>query len=199
MKRAHANVRRHMRSGLALVELLIALAITATLLTATAIALDASIQAYQINCQQATVLQMERVAMNRIISTIRRSKLHAPENATLGSQFAGGATVTGQAIVMYDSAGVLTSFRYDATNKVLNLVTSGVTHPLMYGVEDFQVTMEPMRSSASVKTGGSWDLLKRATILMSVRSTGKTSMNTENIGSLTLSLSASVMPRRNSW
>jgi Tfp pilus assembly protein PilE len=193
------NVRRYTRSGLALVELLISLAITATLLTATAIALDASIQAYQINCQQATVLQMERVAMNRIISTIRRSKLHAPENASLAGQFAGGATVTGQAIVMYDSAGVLTSFRYDATNKVLNLVTSGVTHPLMYGVEDFQITMEPMRSSASVKTGGSWDLLKRATVLMSVRSTGKTSMNTENIGSLMLSLSASVMPRRNSW
>src|SRR3954447_10555444 len=150
MKRTAEKFLRN-RSGLALVELLISLSITASLLTATAVALDASIQAYQINCQQATLLQTERVAMNRMLGTIRRSKLHAPENAILNSQFATGATITGQSIAMYDTTGVLTSFRYDPTNKVLNLVTSGVTHPLMYGVEDFQLTMEPMRSSSSVR------------------------------------------------
>ena len=41
------------RAGLSLVEVMIALAITAMLLTATAVALDASIKAYQINVQQA--------------------------------------------------------------------------------------------------------------------------------------------------
>src|SRR5688500_9811580 len=33
------------------------------------------------------------------------------------------------------------------------------------GVEAFTVRMEPMRSAASIRTGGRWDLLKRATIL----------------------------------
>ena len=61
--------------------------------------------------------------MNRILSTIRRSKLHAPDDPTLRSQFATGKTVTGTAVAMFDVNGVATYFRYDATNKVLNLVT----------------------------------------------------------------------------
>lgn len=197
--RRRLRLRGSHRAGLGLVELMVSLAITAALLTATAVALDASIQAYQINVQQASVLQSERVTMNRIISTIRRSKLHAPENATLKAQFATGATVTDNSIAMYDANGTLTVFRYDSTNKLLNLVIGGVAHPLLYGVEDFQVTLQPMRSATSVKTGGSWDLLRRATVLLTAKSNSKTSMNGETPGSLSLSMSASVMPRRNSW
>ena len=53
-----------------------------------------------------------------------------------------------------------------------------------------------MRSETSTKTGGTWDLLKRATILLTVETSTKTSFGPEDIGSMKLSLSASVMPRR---
>ncbi len=193
------SCRPTFRSGLSLFEVLVALVITATLLTATAVALDASIKAYQINIQQASLIQMERVTMNRILSTIRRSKLHAPEDPTLSGQFASGQTVTGGAIVMYDTGGAETSFRYDATNQVLNLVTNGSTHAMVVGVLDFEITMEPMRSAESVRTGGSWDLLKRATILLTVKTTNQTAFGPETPGSLKMTLSASIMPRRNTW
>src|SRR5688500_3102200 len=163
--------RRRVRAALGLVELMVALAITAALLTATAVALDASIQAYQINIQQAAVLQAERSAMARIVSTIRRAKLHAPEDSTLSGQFAGGATVSGSGIAMFDAGGLQTTFKLDPATKTLNMITPSGTHPLLRGVETFQVTMEPMRSNKSVRTGGSWDLMKRATVVMTVGTT----------------------------
>jgi hypothetical protein len=66
-------------------------------------------------------------------------------------------------------------------------------------VTDFRVKMEPMRSATSVKTGGGWDLLKRATIYLSVRNSDRTSFAGDSTIQVSVSLSNSVMPRRNSW
>jgi hypothetical protein len=59
--------------------------------------------------------------------------------------------------------------------------------------------MEPMRSATSIKTGGGYDLLKRATVNITVRTTEENSLASETTGTQTLTLSASVMPRRNVW
>ena len=67
------------------------------------------------------------------------------------------------------------------------------------GVESFTVRMEPMRSAASIRTGGPWDLMKRATFLLTVKTTSDTAVKGEGIGHQTVTLSASVMPRRNTW
>lgn len=76
---------------------------------------------------------------------------------------------------------------------------AGKSHVMCDGVETFTVRMEPMRSADSIRTGGSWDLLKRATLLLTVKTNNNTSTKGEGIGKQTVTLSASVMPRRNAW
>ncbi|CAA9445835.1 MAG: hypothetical protein AVDCRST_MAG64-4541 [uncultured Phycisphaerae bacterium] len=181
-----------------LVELLIALSITASLLTATAFAVDAAFRAYAVNQEQAVLLSKARVALALMTTHVRTTKLHAPDDATLRAQFASGQTVTDTGLAMYDADDNLLRFRYDAAAKRLLVVTPTGTHTLARGVESFSVTMEPMRSAASVRTGGGWDLLKRATIQLTVRTTGSTAPG-ESTGNQTLTLSGSVMPRRNAW
>jgi Tfp pilus assembly protein PilW len=192
-----ANRRRVLRKGMGLVEALVALSIAASLLTATAVALTTAVKAYQINQQQAGLLQQTRLAMNRMLSTIRRNQLHQPDSSTLRTQFAAGATVTDTAIDMFDASSTEITYKYDATNKRVNMIVGGTTRPLIEGVETFTVKLEPMRSATSVRTGGPWDLLKRATILITVKPNSKNALGTEGKDEVTLTLSASVMPRRN--
>lgn len=70
--------RRFVRRGFNLVELLIALAITATLLAATMIALDASFMAYQTTTETASTHTISRMALHRILTLIRTGTEFAP-------------------------------------------------------------------------------------------------------------------------
>jgi hypothetical protein len=188
------------RAGIALFECLLAIAISAGLLTATAYALDASIKAFHINQQQSILMQNTRLAMSRMLTTVRRCKLHAPDDAAGRSDFAAGRTVTGVGITMFDLNDQQATYRYDSNLKVVNYIAAdGKTYPLIRGVEAFTVTLEPMRSPAAARTGAGWDLLRRATVQLTVRTTEETSMATEGVGRITLTLSGSVMPRRNTW
>jgi prepilin-type N-terminal cleavage/methylation domain-containing protein len=191
--------RRGRRRGVGLIELLIALAISAALLTATAVAIDASFRAYAVNQEQSDLTQRTRLAMYRMTSIIRQTKEHAPHNGAPAGQFAGGKTVDDTGIDMFDLSGKQIGYRYDSANKQLLVVVSGTPHVLCEGVEAFNVRMEPMRSPNSIKSGGAWDLLKRATLLITVKTTDKTSTEGEGVGKQTMTLSASVMPRRNAW
>jgi hypothetical protein len=47
--------------------------------------------------------------------------------------------------------------------------------------------------------GGVYDRLMRATILITVRTTGNSADVNEKVGAQSLTLSTSVMPRRNVW
>jgi len=185
--------------GIGLIELLVALAISAALLTATAVAIDASFKAYAINQEQSDLTQRSRLAIYRMTTMIRQTKLHAPHTATLAGQFAGGATVTDSGIDMFDLNGQAITYTYDATNKQLLAVVGGTSHVMCDGVESFTVRMEPMRSTDSIKTGGGWDLMKRASLVLTVKTTHHTSVEGEGIGKQTVTMSASVMPRRNAW
>jgi Tfp pilus assembly protein PilE len=192
--------RLRARAGVALFEMLMAIAISAGLLTATAFALDASIKAFRINQEQAILLQNTRLAMHRILATVRRCKLHAPDDATLRTQFAAGRTVTGSGVVMLDTDDVQTTYRYDpATKTVLLIGPDGKSHSLIHGVEEFAITLEPMRSHSALRTGAGWDLLRRATVQITVKTTDQTAMAGEVSGKTSLTLSGSVMPRRNAW
>ncbi len=62
---------RRVRRGFNLVELLMALTISATLLTATMVALDASFMAYQNTTEVASTHTISRLAMHRILTLIR--------------------------------------------------------------------------------------------------------------------------------
>jgi prepilin-type N-terminal cleavage/methylation domain-containing protein len=190
---------RSRRRGVGLIELLIALAISATLLTATAIAIDASFKAYAVNQEQSDLTQRTRLAMYRMTSMIRQTKEHAPHNSGPAGQFSGGKVVDDTGIDMFDLSGKQICYRYDAANKQLLAVVSGTPHVLCEGVQAFNVRFEPMRSPTSIKTGGAWDLVKRATVQITVKTTDKTSTKGEGVGDQTMTLSASVMPRRNAW
>lgn len=191
--------RRIHRAGLGLVELMAALVISASLLAATGIAIHTSFNGYQINQQQAVLQQTARIALAKMTATIRQSKLHAPDTTTLRTSFAAGQTVMGTGIDMYDPAGNLIIYRLDTANKRLLAVYNGNAYPLLEGVETFNVTMEPMRSAQSVRTGGPWDLLRRATLLVTMRTTNLTSGIGEGTGEMAITMSASIMPRRNAW
>jgi hypothetical protein len=180
--------------------MLIALSIAAALLTATAVALDASIKSYQVNQEHSTLAQRARLAMHRILATIRAGDLHMPHDDTAEDDFRSGLVVQDTGIDLETDDGAALTYRYDATNKqLLADVGGGVTHVVLDGVEAFTLTLEPMRSAAHIKAGLDYDLLRRATIILSIRSTDETALPGEIRGQQTLTMSSSAMPRRNSW
>jgi prepilin-type N-terminal cleavage/methylation domain-containing protein len=68
----------HRRRGFNLVELLIALAISSMLLTATMVALKASFMAYQTTTEEASTHTISRLAMHRIMALVRTSTEFGP-------------------------------------------------------------------------------------------------------------------------
>jgi prepilin-type N-terminal cleavage/methylation domain-containing protein len=159
------------RRGVGLVELLIALSISALLLTATAVAVDASFKAYANNQEESSLLQQSRMALNRVVTSIRTSDTHAPTDATQLVDFKAGLMVTGSSIGMLQEDGTDIVYRYDAAKKLLTAQVRGKSYIVARGVEAFTVTMEPMRSEEALRIGGSYDLLRRANILITIRTT----------------------------
>lgn len=185
--------------ALGLAELLISLAICAALLTATAVAMNASFDAYAINQEQAMLMQRSRLAMNRILTMIRTTDAHQPYTSADQTSFTAGSTVDDVGIEMLKDDGTEVQFYYDSTNQQLKYKEGASSAVLLNGVTEFQVHMEPMKSASSAKSGGNYDLLMRATILLTIRTTDNTTSTAESSGNQTVTLSSSVMPRRNVW
>lgn len=191
----------HRRAGVGLVELMIALAIAAGLLTATAVALNASTQAYRANQELSSLGQRSRLAMHRMLLTIRAAENHLPESPGAEADFHSGLVVTDSGIAMTapsGGAGVLV-YKHDPATRRLLVEVNGVTHPLLEGVSQFQVRLEPMRSAEHIRTGLNYDLLRRATILMTVNSSEAQERRIESTAQASITLSSSVAPRRNTW
>ncbi|MEM8738852.1 MAG: prepilin-type N-terminal cleavage/methylation domain-containing protein [Planctomycetota bacterium] len=66
------------RAGLSLIEMLVALAISAVLLTATAVAIDTSFTAYAIAAESASTQTSTRMVINRLLTIVRTSTAHDP-------------------------------------------------------------------------------------------------------------------------
>jgi prepilin-type N-terminal cleavage/methylation domain-containing protein len=185
--------------GLGLIELLVSLAISAALLTATAVALDASFKAYGANQEQATLSQRARITLNRILTYIRICDAHQPHASAARANFVTGAIVTDTGIDMLKDDGTAISFVYDSTAQQLSFTQGASTAVLLNGVTSFSIQMEPMKSADNARSGGNYDLLMRATVLITLRTTADTTGKGEGVGQQTLTLSSSVMPRRNVW
>jgi prepilin-type N-terminal cleavage/methylation domain-containing protein len=69
------------RRGVSLIELLLALAISAMLLTATMVALSASFKAYADASEQASAQAATRMVTQRLLTLIRTGTAHGPLNA----------------------------------------------------------------------------------------------------------------------
>jgi len=207
--RAAARARHGVRRGLGLPELLIALAISAALLTATAVAIDASFQAYGVTQAQASLAQRARVSLHRIVTYIRTTEQHRPDNDDPIDDFAAGLVCTDTAIRMMttDTAGVIFRQQDDCLVSVPFSVASGAlvegtAHVLIKGVQagDFTVTFEPMKSAEQIRTGQpAYDQLKRASISLTVRPATTTKVAGEQVSAQPVTISAAVMPRRNFW
>jgi Tfp pilus assembly protein PilW len=185
---------------LSLAELLISLLISATLLTAVAAAIDASFKSYQVNEEQSTLTQRARLALYRMLTEIRTTQTHQPYTSSCVTSFSTGQVVTDTGLSMFDNNGTQVTYYYDAASQQLRVIHGTTTNVVLQGVTAFQVKMEPMKSAESVKTGSqTYDLLMRATVLLTVATNSKTSSATETTGTQTVTISSSVMPRRNVW
>lgn len=75
--RHHQNTKyKHRNKGLSIVETLVALSISAMLLTATGVAMDASFYAYASAAESAGTQSSSRLVMQRLLALIRSSTLH---------------------------------------------------------------------------------------------------------------------------
>jgi type II secretory pathway pseudopilin PulG len=171
-----------------LVEMIIALAISVALLTATATAIDAMTRAFNVNLAQADATAKARVAMNRMLEDIRSGVSHQPITATLQTSFAGGTVVTDTGVRFTREDGTALTYRYNATNRTIEMVSgTAAAVVLVRNIDSFTVQLRPTRSDRSVRIGGTFDLLDRCVVSMQLRTT------------VTQPLVGSVTPRRQIW
>ncbi|MBN2270334.1 MAG: prepilin-type N-terminal cleavage/methylation domain-containing protein [Sedimentisphaerales bacterium] len=114
MRHATYEIRHPIRSGFTLVELLVALAITAMLLAAVAVAFNASVINYRENEEIYRAINGARQALFRITSQLRTATAVDPNSAT-------------NECTMITADGKDLTYRYDGTAKTLYLVTNGDT------------------------------------------------------------------------
>ena len=186
--------------GLGVVELLISLAISATVLAAVAYAVDMTFRAYSINHEQSDLMQRTRVALYRLTTGIRTTGAHQPVSPVALADFKSGLVVTDTAITMLDANDKEISFKFDApAGRLIAVDALKQEYTLLHGVTKFEIKFEPLRSQESKRVGGVYDRLMRATILITVHTTGNSVDVDESVGSQSVTLSTSVMPRRNIW
>jgi prepilin-type N-terminal cleavage/methylation domain-containing protein len=200
--------RRRIHRGVGLVEMLIALAISAALLASVGVAIDASFDAYAINQSQAQLDQRARLTMHRVTSTFRTAAHHEPDDASARAEYEAGLVTETDAVRVYDDEFSGTIFRVSNGALVMvpfvasgGSVSEGTPRTLLSGVStgDFRVTLEPQRSAQSVKVGGTHDQLKRASVTITARPGDATTLEGERRTGQPVTLSTSIMPRRNLW
>jgi hypothetical protein len=185
---------------MAVVELLIALAISGMVLAAVAYSVDACFRAYSINQEQSDLMQRARIGMHRIITTVRTTNAHQPLSADAVLAFKEGIAVSDSGIAMFDADDRPINFKFDAARGQVTAVDGeGNEYVMLRGVRKFEIKFEPLRSEQSARTGGPYDKLLRATVLVTVQTTGNALDIDETVAAQTVTLSSSVMPRRNIW
>jgi prepilin-type N-terminal cleavage/methylation domain-containing protein len=186
------------RAGVTIMEMMIAVAISSLLLASVGIAIDASFKANTANQDQSHLTQRSRLAMNRIVTDIRGTVAHAPIDPQAVTGFEGGLIVSDTGIQMLvgdEETGAVVKYELDAAGKRLYYTdVNNKKHVAVSNVENFVVKFEPMKSLEAQQTGGVYDQLLRATVLLTIRP-DKGDVNSDQ----TLTLSSSVMPRRNAW
>ncbi len=126
MARARSAARR--RRGFNLVELLIALAISSALLTATMVALDASFRAYQATTEQASTNTIARLTMNRILTLIRTGEEFGPfpVNPLVNT--------VEEDFIQFSLDGDVVEIRWYPDEEALRVNVGGQSHVLLEGV-----------------------------------------------------------------
>lgn len=197
--RRQRQARGARRAGLSIVELLMALAITAMLLTATMAAMNASFRAYADASEQASAQTGSRIVMHRLITLIRTSTAHGPLNADASVTPAAtisGNTITSPYIELLDRSGNLVRMEHRANTQELWVIQTplgggtSVSQPILGGVTAATFTLTRRRDNEGI-----W-VLERGTADISVQPGQDTTLALENGNSTTIRLIASTKPRR---
>jgi len=184
--------------GLSLVEMLLALAISAMLLTATMVALDASFKAYADASEQASSQTATRMITQRLLTLIRTSTAHGPleaDSSTMPPVTISGDTVTTHFIELLDASGQVMRVEYRADVQELWLVMTPITgvaveQPLIGGVT--ACTFQCLRRT----NDAGLLVLHRATIDLTVLPGEDATLSLENGNANPIRVIASTMPRR---
>lgn len=198
--------RFHVRKGFSLIEMLIALTITSTLLAATMTALHASFRAYKFTTDAASTHVVSRIVMHRLLTMVRTGDQFGPYPADVLAPSQNPVESTYVEFLAYYDEPTLTKrivrverrdplsseqgpYTLYMTQKtfVNGTLTETLDQPLLQGVKDAKFTLE-------------YDIgprLRRATFDLTVQpgDTQDTSLHTE-LAAPTIRLVSSVMPRR---
>jgi len=192
----HKTIRRRLRSrGLSLVEMLISLAITAMLLTATMVAIDASFQAYAAAAESASTQTSTRLVTHRLLSLMRTSTAHGPLLPETGVTLS-GTTLTSPYIELLDPDGNLIHLEYDGTDEMLYVTITpfggsvATREPLLGGV-----TQCEFKLVRRLDEDGVW-VLERGSIDFTVQPDEDTSLSIEGDAAEAMRVIASTMPRK---
>ncbi|MGB0767446.1 MAG: prepilin-type N-terminal cleavage/methylation domain-containing protein [Phycisphaeraceae bacterium] len=190
------TTRRRLRSrGLSLVEMLISLAITAMLLTATMVAIDASFQAYAAAAESASTQTSTRLVTHRLLSLMRTSTAHGPLLPETGVTLA-GTTLTSPYIELLDPDGNLIRLEYEDDEDMLYVTVTpfggsvATKEPLLGGV-----TQCEFKLSRRLDEDGVW-ILERGSIDFTVEPDRDTSLAIEGDAAEPMRVIASTMPRK---
>lgn len=187
------------RRGLSLVEMLAALAISALLLTATMVALDASFMAYADASEQASTQAATRMISHRLVMLIRTSTAHGPLEGDASATppvTIQGNTVTSNFIELIDQNDSIVRIEYRVDEQQLWLLTTpaggGATqsNPLIGGVTNCTFT-----SLRRINDEGLL-VLERATMDLTVEPDADATLALENGRKTPVRVIASTMPRR---
>lgn len=179
------RLRRGHRRGFNLIELLIALAITAALLSATMMALRASFMAYQSTTEVASTHTISRLVMHRMLALLRTGQDFGPLPPTPLDSI-----VDSNYIEFFTDNGQLVTLDWVDVDDTLYVVLTDVNgvetpYPLLEGVTSCNFTLE-------------YELgykLHRATIDMTIVPDDNMSVDLDGDNQLVIRLVASAMPR----
>lgn len=194
-RRHNSRTRTRRRLGLSLVEMLISLAITAMLLTATMVAIDASFQAYAAAAESASTQTSTRLVTHRLLTLMRTSTAHGPLLTETGVTLVGN-TLTSPYIELLDPDGNLIRLEYDATDEMLYVTITpfggsvATKQPLLGGV-----TQCEFKLIRRLDDDGVW-ILERGSIDFTVQPDEDTSLAIEGDAAEAIRVVASTMPRK---
>jgi hypothetical protein len=195
-----AAIRRHGRraAGLSIVELLVALTITALLLTATMLAIDASFRAYADAAEQASTQAATRMVTNRLLTLIRTSTAHGPLAADAASNppvTISGDIITSHYMELLDPNDNIVRIEYRSATQELWLIrdpgtADALAQPLLAGVTNASFVAKRRKDSSGVY------VLERGTFDLTVQPDNDATLALENGRPQQIRIIASTKPRK---
>ncbi|MEM1107921.1 MAG: prepilin-type N-terminal cleavage/methylation domain-containing protein [Planctomycetota bacterium] len=186
--------------GLSLIEMLVALAISSALLTATAVAIDTSFKSYAIAAESASTQTSTRMVINRLLTLIRTNEAHGPllvADADAGETVSiSGDILTSSYIELIDGNRDTIKISYDATNQELILTrapfsgATPTTQPILGGVTACTFNLARRLTNDGIY------VLERGSINFTVQADDDASLDLEDGDVPPVTVIASTKPRR---